>query len=89
MEGNNGKAFGIASLVTGILSIVFIEFIIISVIFAIMATVFGILGLKRGNKGIAKAGLILGVSSLAVTFLLFLFLKVLNVSLFTIPSWYK
>ena len=67
----------------------FIEFIIISVIFAIMATVFGILGLKRGNKGIAKAGLILGVSSLAVTFLLFLFLKVLNVSLFTIPSWYK
>ena len=88
-EKNNGRAFGVTSLVTGILSIVFIEFIIISIVFAIFAIVFGVMGVKRGNTGVAKAGLILGISSLAITFLLFLFLKVLNVSLFTIPSWYK
>ena len=91
MDGNklNGKGFGIVSLVTGILSIVSIEFIIISIIFAIVSIIFGIIGLKKDNNSLAKAGLILGIVSLVITFLLFLFLKVLDISLFTIPSWYK
>lgn len=88
-ETSIGKGFGIASLVTGILSIVFIEFIIISIAFAIMSIVFGVIGLKKGNKGLSKAGLTLGIVCIVVTVLLFLFLEVLDVSLFTIPSWYK
>lgn len=89
MEENklNGKGFEIASLVTGILSIVFTPFIIISIGFAVTAIIFGIVALKKGSKG--KAGLVLGIVSIAITFLLFLFLEVLDVSLFTIPSWYK
>ncbi len=86
---SNGKGFGIVSLVTGIISILFIEFIIISIIFAVISIIFGVIGLKKGNNGLAKAGVVLGIVSLAITFLLFLFLKVLDISLFTIPSWYK
>lgn len=91
MEENksNGVGFGVASLVSGVLSIVTIEFIIVSIIFAIIAIIFGIMGVKKGNKGLSKAGLVLGIVSLAITFLLFLFLEVLDISLFTIPSWYK
>ena len=91
MEENkmNGVGFGTTSLVTGILSIVFMQFIVISIIFAIAAIVFGIMGMKKGNKGLAKSGLVLGAIAILVTFLLFLFLEVLDVSLFTIPSWYK
>lgn len=91
MENNNskGKGYGVTSLVTGILSIIFIQFIIISVFFAIISIVFGIMGFKKGNNGLSKAGLILGIVSISITFLLFLFLEVLDVSLFTIPSWYK
>lgn len=83
------NGFGVASLVTGIISLLTIEFIIISVALGILAVIFGLLGLRKPNKGMAKAGLTLGIVSLLVTFLLFLFLEVLDVSLFTIPSWYK
>ncbi len=83
------NGFGVASLVTGILSLLTIEFIIISIAFGILAIGLGIFGLRRPNNGMAKAGLTLGIVSLLITFLLFLFLEVLDVSLFTIPSWYK
>ena len=91
MEENkmNGVGFGTTSLVTGILSIIFIQFIVISIICAIAAIVFGILGIRKGNKGLSKSGLVLGAVALLITFLLYLFLEVLEVSLFTIPSWYK
>ena len=88
-QNNSGKGFGIVSLVTGILSIIFIEFIIISIAFAIISIIFGVIGIKKGNKGLSKAGLILGIVSLSITFLLFLFLEVLDVSIFTIPTWYQ
>ncbi len=35
-----------------------------------MAIVFEIMGIKRENKGVAEAGLILGISSFALIFLL-------------------
>ena len=91
MEENkmNGVGYGTTSLVTGILSILFIQFIVISIILAIAAIVFGILGINKGNKGLSKSGLALGAVALLITFFLFLFLEVLEVSLFTIPSWYK
>ena len=85
-----GKGFAIASLVTGILSIMFLAFIIISIILAICSIVFGILAKKKNNTTImAKAGFALGIISLSITSLLFLFLNVLDVSLFIIPSWYR
>ena len=83
------NGFAVASLVTGIISLLTIEFIIISIALGILAIGFGLFGLRRPNNGMAKAGLTLGVVSLLITFLLFLFLEVLHVSLFTIPSWYK
>lgn len=86
---NKGKGFGVAALVTGILSIITLHFIIISVGLAVLAVIFGILGYSKGDKGFAKAGLILGIVSIAITILLFLFLNVLDVSIFFVPSWYE
>ena len=83
------NGWGIASLVLGIISIVFLFFIIISVISAILAIVFGIVAMKKQDNGLGKTGLIIGSASLIVTFLLFIFLGVLDVSLFFIPSWYR
>ena len=85
---NTSIGFGIASLVFGIVSIISLLFIIISVITAILAIVFGFIAMKKDDK-LGKAGLILGILSIIVTFLLFLFLGVFDVSLFTIPSWYR
>ena len=86
---SNGKGLAVASLVTGILSIICLTFIVVSIILAVCSIVFGIMGMKKGNKGLSKSGLVLGIIAILVTFLLFLFLEVLDVSLFTIPSWYK
>lgn len=80
--------WGIASLVFGIVSVLSLLFIIISILTAILAIVFGFIAMKKGDK-LGKAGLILGILSIAVTFLLFLFLQVFDVSLFVIPSWYR
>lgn len=86
---SSGKGFGITSLITGILSIVLLRFIIFSVGFAIVSIVFGILAKRKGEKTFSKAGIALGIVSLSVTLLLFLFLEVLDVSLFFVPSWYN
>ena len=76
---NTSIGFGIASLVFGIVSIISLLFIIISVITAILAIVFGFIAMKKDDK-LGKAGLILGILSIIVTFLLFLFLGVFDVS---------
>lgn len=86
---NEATGYGVASLVFGILSIVFLYFIIISILSAVLAIVFGFTAIRKGDKGFGKAGLIMGTISILITFLLFLFLQVLDVSLFTIPSWYR
>ena len=88
-QTNPGTGYGIAALVFGIISIVFLYYIIISVLSAVLAIVFGFQAVRKGDKGMGKAGLMLGIISVIVTFLLFLFLQVLDVSLFTIPSWYR
>ena len=90
-SNSNGatNGWGIASLVFGIISIVFLFFIIISVISAILAIVFGIIGIKKGDKSLGKTGLMIGSASIILTILLYLFLGVLDVSLFFVPSWYK
>lgn len=86
---SNGKGFAIASLVTGILSILSLAFIIVSIGFAICSIVFGMLAKKRGEKTFSKAGMALGYVSLSITLVLWLFLEVLDASLFVVPSWYK
>ena len=52
MEENkmNGVGFGTTSLVTGILSILFIQFIVISIIFAIAAIIFGVWYYMTNNQ---------------------------------------
>lgn len=82
------KGMGIASLVFGILSIVFFFFIYIQIIFALLAIVFGFISIKRNPKGLGKAGFIIGIASLSITIVLFIILKLLEANLFTIPSWY-
>ena len=42
-----GRGLGVASLVTGILSLITIQFIIISTVLAIMSIIFGIISLTR------------------------------------------
>ncbi len=86
---SNGKGYAIASLVTGILSLVCLTFIIVSICLAICAIVFGIIAKNKGEKSLSKAGMALGYISLAVTLLLWLFLEVFDASLFVVPSWYK
>ena len=86
---NEATGYGVASLVCGILAIVFLYFIIISILSAAISIIFGFTAMKKGDKGFGKAGLIMGTISILITFLLFLFLQVLDVSLFTIPSWYR
>ena len=86
---NEATGYGIAALVFGILSIVFLYFIVISILSAILAIIFGFTAMRKSDKGFGKAGLIMGTISILITFLLFLFLQVLDVSLFTIPSWYR
>ena len=85
---NSSVGYGIAALIFGKVSIIYLCFIIISIMSAVLAIIFGFIAVKKGDK-LGKAGLILGIISIVITFLLFLFLQVLNVSLFVIPSWYK
>ena len=87
-KANSSVGYGIAALIFGIISIVSLCFIIISILSAVLAIIFGFIAMKKGDK-LGKAGLILGIISIVITFLLFLFLQVLDVSLFVIPSWYK
>ena len=91
MEENkvNGKGFAVTSLVMGILSIIFLPFIVISVGMGLAAIIFGVMAKNRGDKTMSRAGITLGIVSLIVTLLLFLFLEVFEASLFVIPSWYK
>ena len=86
---SNGKGFAIASLVTGILSIVCLTFIVVSIGLAVCSIIFGTIAKNRGEKSLSRAGITLGVVSLAITLILFLFLEVFEASLFVVPSWYQ
>ena len=63
------NAFGLVSLIAGVLGLIFMFIPGIGIIFiplAVAAFVFGILGLKGSNKGMAIAGLILGAVELLI-----------------------
>jgi hypothetical protein len=61
----DGGGWGIASLACGVLGLLFLP-----ILFGPLAIIFGALGLKKKLKGLAIAGLVLGVISLVVIFLL-------------------
>lgn len=89
-KNNSVSGWGIASLVFGIISLMTLPFIIISILCAIFAIIFGIASYyKSGKNGMGLSGLSIGAISLVVTFLLYLFLNVLDVSIFFVPSWYQ
>ena len=60
------KGLSIASMVLGIVSLVFYCFWFVSVPGAILAIIFGFIGMKRAGRGMAIAGLVLGIVTLVV-----------------------
>ena len=69
--------------------LIFLPFIVISIGMGLAAVIFGIIAKNKGEKNLSKAGITLGIVSLGITLVLFLFLEVFEASLFVIPSWYK
>lgn len=64
---NDSIAFGVTSLVTGILSPLFGIIIFLSIPLGAIAVVFGTLGLRRSaGRGLSIAGLITGIIGLAI-----------------------
>ncbi len=73
-EVSNKKGLSIASLVLGIVSIVFCFIYVISIPCAILALTFGIICLKSETKGMAIAGIVTGAISLVLRALIVLFI---------------
>lgn len=65
------KGLSIASMVLGIVSIVFYCFWFISIPCSILAIIFGVVGMKKGGKGMAIAGLVCGIIGIAYTLYMF------------------
>lgn len=78
---NNKKGLCIASLVLGIISIVFCCIYVISIPCAILALIFGIIGVKSTTKGMAIAGIITSAISLIVLVFMFIFFFFIGVTI--------
>jgi glycerol-3-phosphate acyltransferase PlsY len=63
---NESKGLSIASMVLGIVSLVMLCIWYVSIPCAILAIIFAIVGRKKGGKGMATAGLVLGIIALAI-----------------------
>ncbi len=75
------KGFCIASLVLGIIALVFFCVWYVSIPCAILAIIFGILGIKSTGKGMAIAGLITGSIGLVVSILMIVFIIIFGVAI--------
>ena len=64
--GEEKKGLSIASMVLGIVSLALWCFWYLAIPCAILAIIFGIIGRKKGGKGMATAGLVLGIISLVI-----------------------
>lgn len=77
MEENNvvneSKGLSIASMVLGIVSVVTLCVSYVSIACAVLAIIFGIIGRKKGGKGMAITGLILGIITLSIDILIIVF----------------
>ena len=63
---NESKGLSIASMVLGIVSLVMLCIYYVSIPCAILAIIFAIIGRKKGGKGMATTGLVLGIIALAI-----------------------
>lgn len=68
------KGFCIASMVLGIIALVFFCIWYVSIPCAILAIIFGILGLKTATRGMAIAGLVTGSIGLAISVIVIVFI---------------
>jgi hypothetical protein len=78
------KGFAVASLVLGIVSMLFCCLAYLTFLPALLSIIFGALGLKSSKKGIAIAGLILG----AVAIVIGILLTILYVDMYQHPMNY-
>lgn len=69
---NESKGLSIASMVLGIVSLVFVCVWYITIPCAILAIIFAIIGRKKGGKGMATAGLVTGIIAICLYALIFL-----------------
>ena len=74
------RGFSIASMVLGIISLVFCFVWIISIPSAILAIIFGILGIKSTGKGMSIAGLVTSGIGIIISFVIFVLLIVVGIS---------
>lgn len=72
VQENDKKGLSIASMILGIISIVFFFKSFISVATGVLAIVFGLKGKKMDGKGMAKAGFITGIIGLSIQAIFFL-----------------
>ena len=70
-KSKGSSTFGIVSLISGVLSILTIATFAASW-FALLSIIFGILGLRRKGRGMAIAGLCLGLLTYAIYAMIFL-----------------
>ena len=68
------KGLCIASMVLGIIALVFFCIWYVSIPCAILAIIFGILGLKTATRGMAIAGLVTGSIGLAISVIVIVFI---------------
>lgn len=78
---DNRKGLSIASLVLGIVSIVFIKSFIVPVACGVLAIILGNKGKTRGGKGMAAAGFIMGIIGLSLQAMLFIIGFIFGVAL--------
>ncbi len=74
------KGFCIASMVLGIVCLVFFCVWYLSIPCGILAIIFGILGIKSTSKGMAIAGLITGSIGLVVSILIVIFIIIFGMA---------
>lgn len=67
------KGLSIASMVLGIVSVVTLCASYVSIVCAVLAIILGIIGRKKGGKGMAMAGLVLGIITLSIDILIVVF----------------
>ena len=79
---NESKGLSIASMVLGIIAVVFCCVGYLSIPCAILSIVFGILGRKRAGKGMATAGVVLGIIAIALMILVVVWASVFIAAIF-------
>ncbi|MCI8464318.1 MAG: DUF4190 domain-containing protein [Lachnospiraceae bacterium] len=87
-ESSPGQTgFSIASLVLGILAVCSCCLPIITIPLGILAVIFAVLGMKSINRGLAIAGLILGILALVLGLMMFVILLLSSDGFYHLYQW--